>query len=487
MKRIMRGILAFSLMLSVLSLGAQAASPGGVSGLVSAALSQLDHEEAANGYTEYGQWFGVPTGDWCDMFVSWCAEQAGLPTWVFPRSSVCTTHVQLFSAYGTYHPSMARGGTYIPKQGDVIFFYNYPEYPYGDILRHVGLVLCVENGMVFTIEGNTLTNRLDYPYYESVVPLRDRELESRDYTAVKCYPLDEPQIHGYAVPNYDDTSALEHTGWVDLGKYEPLRELFDTLDARGVLTGTSPYTFSPRYGMTRGDFLSILMDLYGLRGWEAETRQFDDVPESSAYYDAVMAARSAGIALGSDGNKFLPDIYISGPEAQTFISRALEYAGREEQVFAFSEGDFSYLLTPYTIRADIATALYALLSEMPEPEASSDKLLFDGEILDWPLLKIDGSNYAPLEKLERRFPSLATVPEPAPAARPDHLPVPMSGTNRVFLSETELQNGDLSAIVPSFEHQGLRYVMLRPVVDLFQVDIRWNEESMTIELFYTNP
>ena len=481
MKRILCGILAFSLTLSVLCLGARAAAPNSVSGLVSAALSQLDREEAANGYTEYGQWYGIPAGDWCDMFVSWCAEQAGLSLWVFPRSSLCTAHVQLFQTYGTYHPSMARGGTYIPKQGDVIFFYNYPEYPYGNILSHVGIVLCVENGHVFTIEGNTHTSRLDYPYYESVAPLCDEALESMDYVAVKHYPLDEPGIHGYAVPNYDDTSPLEHTGWVDLGKYEPLREIFDTLDAQGVLTGTSSYTFSPRYGMTRGDFLSVLMDLYGLRGWEAETRPFDDVPESSACYGAVMAARSAGIALGSDSNRFLPDVYISGTEAQAFISRTLAYAEREDQVFEFSEGDFSYLLTPYTIRADIASALYALLSEAPAPAASSDRLLFDGEALDWPMLKIDGSNYVPLEMLEQRFPALETAPEPA--TRPSGLPVPMGGANRVFLSETELRNGELSASVPSFDSQGVRYVMLRPAVDLFRIEIRWNEESMTIELF----
>lgn len=364
MKRIICGVLAFSLALSVFCLNAQATSPNSVSGLVSTALSQLDHEEAANGYTEYGQWFGVSNGDWCDMFVSWCAEQAGLSAWVFPRSSVCTTHVQLFRTYGTYHLSMARGGTYIPKQGDVIFFYNYPEYPYGNILRHVGLVLCVENGHVFTIEGNTITNRLDYPYYESVVPLRNYELEPRDYVVVKCYPLDEPQIHGYAVPNYDDTSPLEHTGWIDL----TLREIFDTLDAQG------------------------------------------------------------------------------------------------------------------------AKALYALLSEMPAPAASSDKLLYNGEILDWPLLKIDGSNYVPLEKLKQSFPTLATASEAEdgsepPAARSVRPPVPMSVTNRVFLSEIKLQNGEFSTNVPSFNYQGMHYVMLRPAVNLFHVDIRWNEERMTIELF----
>lgn len=114
----------------------------------------------------------------------------------------------------------------MPQQGDVIFFYNYVDYPKANVLRHVGLVLCVENGYVFTIEGNTLTNRLDYLYYEEVLPLRNIDFQPNDYVAVKHYLLNDPQIHGYAVPNYSNRSAFGHNGWVDLGKYEPLRKIF---------------------------------------------------------------------------------------------------------------------------------------------------------------------------------------------------------------------------------------------------------------------
>lgn len=217
------------------------------------------------------------------MFVSWCANEAGIPASVFPKSAGCTTHVRLFSKNSSYYISAARGGTYIPRQGDVIFFYNYLEYPNADVVRHVGIVLCVENGDVFTIEGNTLTYRMDYPYFEAVYPLRDSDLEPSDYVAVKCYPLDDPQIHGYAAPNYSDTSTFEHNGWVDLGQYESLRGIFDTLVAQDIMVGTSSYTFSPRYSMTRGEFIAAVMKLYGLHGWEKETEPFDDVSENNAY------------------------------------------------------------------------------------------------------------------------------------------------------------------------------------------------------------
>jgi len=375
---------------------AQATSVNSSSSIISTALSQLDYEEEPYSYSKYGRWFGVPRGDWCDMFVSWCANQAGLSKSVFPRSAGCTTHVRLFSKNSPYFVSAARGGDYIPKQGDVVFFYNYLKYPDANVIRHVGIVLCVENGYVFTIEGNTLTNRLDYPFYESVDPLRDVNLQPQDYVAVKCYPLGEPQIHGYAVPNYNDISTFEHDGWVDLGNYEPLREIFDTLAEQNVMSGTSSYTFSPRYGMTRGDFLAIVMKLYGLSGWEIGTEPFVDVPENSVYYDAVMTARSAGIVYGSGSNRFSPDIYISGDETQAIISRTLDYVGQDNLLFDFSEGDFSYMLTPYTIRADIAKALYVLLTDMVTPVVSTTSICLDSKIMNWPVLNIDGSNYVPL-------------------------------------------------------------------------------------------
>lgn len=299
--------------------------------------------------------------------------------------------------------------------------------------------------------------------------------------------MDEPQIHGYAVPNYSDTSNFEHTGWVDLGKYESLREVFDALAVQNIMAGTSSYTFSPRYGMTRGDFLTIIMKLYGLSGWELETEPFCDVSEDSSCFDAVMTARSAGIVYGSGNNNFSPNIYISGAEAQTVISRTLDYVGQENLLFDFSEGDFSYMLTPYTIRADIAKALYALHSTMSTPIISETSVLLDGKIMDWSMLKIDGSNYVPLEVLRQTFPQLETISisnttydhQPNQSG---HLPIPMEHTNRVFLSDILLQNGETFANAPSFMYRGTQYIQLGSVAELLNIDVQWNEKAAVIVL-----
>ena len=371
-------ILSLLLCLTMVSLSVDsfAAAPNSPDSLISVALSQLDYEEGARSYSKYGQWYGIAHGDWCDMFVSWCGNQAGLSPAAFPRSASCTAHMKSFLRMERYHDSAARGGSYIPKQGDLIFFFNPDSYPDGSILQHVGIVLCVEKGHVFTIEGNTLTIRLDERSYyeaaaEAAAELSDSEkkaLRPNDYVAVKHYPLDWESIHGYAEPYYENQTEYVPDGFVDLGKYEALRAVFDALDASGIMPATSSYTFSPRYGVTRGEFLCSVMALYGLRGWDAsDSIAFDDVPEDSACYEAVMTARAAGIVYGNGDNAFLPDLYISAPEAQTILSRTLQYVGLADRTFAFSEGDFSYLM-PYTIRADIARALYELFCETVRPE-----------------------------------------------------------------------------------------------------------------------
>ena len=43
------------------------------------ARSQIGYKEVSNNWTKYGQWYGMQD-DWCAIFVSWCANQAKIPT-----------------------------------------------------------------------------------------------------------------------------------------------------------------------------------------------------------------------------------------------------------------------------------------------------------------------------------------------------------------------------------------------------------------------
>lgn len=340
-------------------------SSGSAAQVISTALAQVGYTETSSEYTKFGQWYGLSNAYWCDMFVSWCASQAGVSRNVFPASASCTSHINQFKQQGRFYPSAVRGGSYTPQQGDLLFFYDPKRYPSGNISGHVGLVLYVENGFVYTIEGNTMANRLDCQD-TFLIGERDDSKDPLDYVVVNYYPLNNRRILGYASPNYSSRRTLSLSGFVDLGSYSHRASIFEALDTSGIMPATSSHTYSPKHGMTRGDFLTSLMQVYGLSGTGQPVVSYSDVPSSSSYYDTVMAARAAGIIDGAE--YFYPDRYISGSEAQTMISRTLQYLGKPNQTFSFSKGDYLDY-GDYTIRADLASALYTLSSDA-EPDAN---------------------------------------------------------------------------------------------------------------------
>lgn len=324
--------------------------------VVAWALSQMGRTEEPDEYTIFGESYGYPHGFWCDMFVSWCADQAGVPEEAFPRSVNCADHVRMFSKIGRYQPSAARGGDYIPLQGDLALFRN----PKSGRIHHVGLVLYARDGQVFVIEGNALTTRWDYPA-DVVSEAREGAEEPCDYVTCNIYPLDSPKLHGYAVPIYSSREALALEGFVDLGRYSAAGEAINAVVSAGLMEGTSAHTFSPRGGMSRGDFLQTVLKLCGLAGWEKGPPFFDDVPMEDLYYSAVMTARSAGLLPETGENTFAPTVWIDGEDAGYILSAACRLLGLGERSFSFTPGDLSDILTPYTTRGDIAVALYEFI------------------------------------------------------------------------------------------------------------------------------
>lgn len=123
--------------------------------LVAVALSQV-----GNGGSAYWSWYGFSSRvEWCAIFVSWCAEQCGyLNAGVMPKFAGCGTGVNWFQVRGQWLP-----GSETPQPGMVIFFKWYGSD--ASIVDHVGIVERVENGRVYTIEGNSgdLVRQNSYP------------------------------------------------------------------------------------------------------------------------------------------------------------------------------------------------------------------------------------------------------------------------------------------------------------------------------------
>ena len=99
-------------------------------------------------YSRYGEWYGVPYGNWCVMFISFCANYAGILGTILPRHASSSGLMSDFQARGAYH-TVASG--YVPAKGDIVFM----DYIGKGQATHAGIVRSGSIDTVQTIEGNT--------------------------------------------------------------------------------------------------------------------------------------------------------------------------------------------------------------------------------------------------------------------------------------------------------------------------------------------
>jgi hypothetical protein len=125
----------------------RAFTSGGNQAIVEIALTQLGNE----GGQPYWSWYGFEGRvEWCACFVSWCADQCGyLESGIVPKFSLCSDGVNWFNSNEQW-----QGKDYEPKAGDIIFFDWSNDGQDGDA-DHVGIVEKCENGVVYTVEGNS--------------------------------------------------------------------------------------------------------------------------------------------------------------------------------------------------------------------------------------------------------------------------------------------------------------------------------------------
>ena len=146
----------------------RAFTSGGNQAIVEVALTQLGNE----GGQPYWSWYGFDGRvEWCACFVSWCADQCGyIESGIIPKFAGCVDGSNWFKGNGQW-----KDRNYEPQAGDIIFF----DWEGDGETDHVGIVEKCENGVVYTVEGN-----------------------SGDACRQKQYTVGSSSIYGYGVPAY---------------------------------------------------------------------------------------------------------------------------------------------------------------------------------------------------------------------------------------------------------------------------------------------
>lgn len=118
-------------------------------------LSQLGTGDLwGNNNVKYNTWYygrlisgsGYP---WCMAFQSYCANQMGVLGTAIPKTASCYVAVNWYKNKGWFRYGKYYGGTYTPKAGDLVFYYEKGSY------CHVGMITGTPvNGYLQTVEGN---------------------------------------------------------------------------------------------------------------------------------------------------------------------------------------------------------------------------------------------------------------------------------------------------------------------------------------------
>ena len=136
--------------------------------IVTVALSQVGNV----GGQPYWSWYGFDGRvEWCACFVSWCANECGnIDSGIIPKFAGCVNGSQWFKDRGQWQDR-----NYEPSVGQIIFF----DWEGDGETDHVGIVERCENGIVYTVEGN-----------------------SGDACRQRSYPVGSSSIYGYGIPAY---------------------------------------------------------------------------------------------------------------------------------------------------------------------------------------------------------------------------------------------------------------------------------------------
>ncbi|MBR6646764.1 MAG: CHAP domain-containing protein [Clostridia bacterium] len=136
--------------------------------LIAVALSQVGNIGGA----PYWSWYGFSSRvEWCACFVSWCANECGYIDYgIIPKFAGCGNGASWFQERGQWLDCSQE-----PLPGMIIFF----DWESDGIYDHVGIVYKVEDGKVYTVEGN-----------------------ASDECKMKQYDLGYNGIVGYGMPDY---------------------------------------------------------------------------------------------------------------------------------------------------------------------------------------------------------------------------------------------------------------------------------------------
>ena len=184
------------------------------SDIIAIAEKEVGYKEYQGNNNKYGVWYGMNNQPWCDIFISWCAHEAGLQD-IIPKNAYVPDRLTYYKQRSAYF----KRGSYTPKQGDLVLF----DFSLNGTPDHIGFVYEVKGGALTTIEGNTT---------------KSGESSNGDGVYKKSRNINSGTILGYCVPAYEkegDEVRYQKISEIPSWGKETVEKLID----KGILQGNT--------------------------------------------------------------------------------------------------------------------------------------------------------------------------------------------------------------------------------------------------------
>ena len=316
--------------------------------VLAVAQTQLGYQESTKnviqtedgtlkGYTRYGSWYGIPYGDWCAMYASFCLRYAGVED--YPLESGVGRWIEALTEAEYYSTSELYAG----KPGDLIFFDLDQRKDAAEEIPveadHVGIVAELipateeEPAKIKTIEGN-----------------------ANDEVAYVTYELDDPAIIGYGVIPIDGSIVKTFAG-----------EDFEVT-----------VTYDRNAALPRNVELAVQEILPGTEAYETYYRQSQEALIGDAEELELSFARFFDITFLADGVEVEPAAPV---KVQIRYTEAISMAEEDTGLAIHFAEDGIEVLNADTYTADAGELGEEPVSaeqgeDIPQPETQVDTFVF---------------------------------------------------------------------------------------------------------------
>ena len=262
-------------------------------------------------YVEYNRLFckldGIWGYAWCAAFVSWCQFQAGIPAEIDCSEVSCPRMInEILKPQGLYK---TRESGYIPLIGDLIYFKNKSSTA---VSTHVGLVIGVRDGYVYTVEGN-----------------------GGEKVARHKYALDDTYIVGYGALKSDTKEGTDYSVFSLTEDSAKPGKFIVTADSLNVRAGAGT-SFSILGTLKNGDEVEVLkfnenwgkIDFGGKEGWiSASYLRSTETNVYTIYYNVGEGKMKLTQQRKFPGNEATLTEEIPTLDGNTFVGWATQKGG----------------------------------------------------------------------------------------------------------------------------------------------------------------